>query len=136
LEITLKNDVSELDKVSRRLKEFGAQQRLGPQALRDLDLALEEVLTNIIAHGYADNREHEITVSLEVRPGEVRVDVEDDGQPFNPLDAPVPDTTQPLDERPVGGLGIHLVRALMDGLEYRRQGDRNCLTMRKTTEEP
>jgi anti-sigma regulatory factor (Ser/Thr protein kinase) len=133
VELTLRNDLSELDRVSQRLKEFAAHQRLDPQVRGDLDLALEEVLANIISYGYADDREHQITVGLEVRPGEVRVHVEDDGRPFDPLEAPEPDTTLPPDERPLGGLGIHLVRQLMDGVEYRRQGDRNRLTMRKAT---
>jgi anti-sigma regulatory factor (Ser/Thr protein kinase) len=134
--ITLRNRLSELDTVSRRLEDFGARERLGPQALHDLELALEEVLTNIVSYAYADSREHEITVSLEVRSGEVRVEVEDDGQPFNPLEAAEPDTAGPLEDRPVGGLGIHLVRTLMDGLEYTRQGDRNRLTMKKAVREP
>jgi serine/threonine-protein kinase RsbW len=133
VEITLRNDLSELDRVTQRLKEFAAHQRLDPQVLGDLDLALEEVLANIISYGYADDREHLITVILEARSGEIQVHVEDDGRPFDPLEAPEPDTTRPPAERPVGGLGIHLVRQLMDGLEYRRQGDRNYLTMRKAT---
>jgi serine/threonine-protein kinase RsbW len=133
VEFTLKNDLAELDRVTQRVNEFGTRQRLGPQLLHDLDLALEEILANIISHGYTDICEHEIRVRLSVHSGEVRIDVEDDGQPFNPLDAPAPDTAKPLAERPVGGLGIHLVRQLMDGLEYKRQGDRNLLTMKKTT---
>jgi serine/threonine-protein kinase RsbW len=68
--------------------------------------------------------------------GELKAEVEDDGQPFNPLEAPEVDTTKPLEERTIGGLGIHLVRKLMDGLDYQRQGDRNLLTMKKKTEEP
>jgi anti-sigma regulatory factor (Ser/Thr protein kinase) len=135
LEITLKNDLAELARVSQRLNEFGAHQRLGARVLHDLHLALEEILANIISYGYADDREHEITVSLDAQPGEVRVDVEDDGRPFNPLESPEPYTGDSLDDRPVGGLGIHLVRALMDGLEYRRRGDRNLLTMKKTTQD-
>jgi sigma-B regulation protein RsbU (phosphoserine phosphatase) len=136
VEITLRNDLSELDRVSRGLDEFGAHQRLEPQVVRDLNLALEEILANIISYGYADDREHQIRVRLAVQRGEVEVDVEDDGRPFNPLDAPAPDTAGPVSERPVGGLGIHLVRNLMDGLEYERRGDRNRLVMRKRTERP
>jgi anti-sigma regulatory factor (Ser/Thr protein kinase) len=61
--------------------------------------------------------------------------VEDDGQPFSLLEAPEPDTTKPLEKRTVGGLGILLVRQLMDGLDYKRQGDRNLLSIKKMTQE-
>ena len=131
VEINLKNSFSELRKVNQHLDEFGARHRLGPKILHDLKLALEEIVTNIISHGYADEREHEIRVRLRVQWQEVTVEVEDDGKAFNPLEVPVPDVTRPLEERPVGGLGIHLVRTLMDGLEYKRQGNTNLLTMTK-----
>jgi serine/threonine-protein kinase RsbW len=136
VEITLRNELSELDTMSRRLGEFGVDQRLHPQVVHDLDLALEEILANIMLHGYTDGGEHEIMVRLAVQPGEVRVDVEDDGAPFNPLETPEPDAAIPPSERPIGGLGIHLVRKLMDRLEYRRQGGRNLLTMRKAIAQP
>jgi serine/threonine-protein kinase RsbW len=61
----------------------------------------------------------------------MKVEVEDDGQPFNPLEAPEADTTKPLEERTLGGLGIHLVRKLMDDLEYRRHEGKNLLVMKK-----
>jgi len=61
--------------------------------------------------------------------------VEDDGQPFDPLAVPEPDTAKSLEERTIGGLGIHLVRKLMDNLEYKRQGERNLLIMKKKTQE-
>jgi serine/threonine-protein kinase RsbW len=133
LEINLTNKLSELDRFNQTLAEFGRRHSLADKVVHDLSLALEEILTNIISYGYADNREHEIRVRLNVQPGEVRAELEDDGQPFNPLAAPGPDTTKPLEERTIGGLGIHLVRNLMDGLEYKRQGDRNLLTMIKKT---
>jgi sigma-B regulation protein RsbU (phosphoserine phosphatase) len=135
LEIKLNNEVSELERFNQTLTEFGQHHGLAPKVVHDLNLALEEILTNIISYGYTDNREHEIKVRLSVQPGEVKAEVEDDGQPFNPLEAPEPDTAQSLQERTIGGLGIHLVRKLMDSLEYKRQGDRNLLSMKKKTEE-
>jgi anti-sigma regulatory factor (Ser/Thr protein kinase) len=66
-----------------------------------------------------------------VQPGEVKAEVEDDGRPFNPLEAAEVDTAKPLEERTIGGLGIHLVRKLMDGLEYQRQEEKNLLIIRK-----
>ena len=136
VEIKLGNKLSELARFNQTLTEFGRRHSLAPKIMHDLNLALEEILTNIISYGYTDNREeHEIKVGLSVQPGEVRVDVEDDGQPFSLLEAPEPDTTKPLEERTVGGLGIHLVRQLMDGLDYKRQGDRNLLSIKKMTQE-
>jgi len=134
LEIKLNNQLSELDRFSQTLSEFGQRHGLPSKVIHDLNLALEEILTNIISYGYTDNRQHEIRVSLSVQPGEVRAEVQDDGQPFNPLEAPEPDTTKPLEERAVGGLGIHIVRKITDGLEYKRQGERNFLTIKKKTQ--
>jgi anti-sigma regulatory factor (Ser/Thr protein kinase) len=134
-EIALKNQLSELDRLNQSLAEFGRRHGLSSKIMHDLNLALEEIVTNVISHGYTDDREHEISVRLSMRAGEVNVEVEDDGQPFNPVELPEPDTTQSLEKRAVGGLGIHLVRKLMDGLEYRREGERNFLTMKKKTAE-
>jgi anti-sigma regulatory factor (Ser/Thr protein kinase) len=134
LEIKLNNKVSEIERFNQTLAEFGRRHGLAPKVVHDLNLALEEILTNIISYGYTDNREHEIKVRLSMQPGEVKAEVEDDGQPFNPLEVPEADTAQSLEERTIGGLGIHLVRKLMDGLEYKRQGDRNLLTIRKKTQ--
>jgi serine/threonine-protein kinase RsbW len=134
LEIRLGNRLSELDGVAGTLAELGQRHGLGARVVHDLTLALEEVLTNVIRHGYPDGGEHEIAVRLHVAPDAVSAEIEDDGQPFNPLEAPVPDTTTPLAERAVGGLGIHLVRTLMDAVEYRRQDARNLLTIRRRRE--
>jgi sigma-B regulation protein RsbU (phosphoserine phosphatase) len=131
LEIKLNNKISELGRFNRTLTEFGRRHGLAPNVVRDLNLALEEILTNIISHGYTDNRQHEIKVRLSVQPGEVKAEVEDDGQPFNPLQAPEPDTAKPLGQRTIGGLGIHLVRKLMDSLEYQGQEGKNLLLMKK-----
>jgi anti-sigma regulatory factor (Ser/Thr protein kinase) len=131
VEIRVRNKLSELASANQSLTEFGRQHGLPDSVVHDLNLALEEILTNIISYGYTDSGEHEITVQLSVEPGEMRVEVEDDGQPFNPLEAPEADTTKPLEERAVGGLGVHLVRKLMDGLEYQRHEGKNLLVMKK-----
>ena len=135
LEIKLNNKMSEIESFNRALTEFGRRHGLAPKVEHDLNLALEEILNNIISYAYTDSREHEIKVRLSAQPGEIRAEVEDDGQPFNPLEAPEPDTAKSLEERTIGGLGIHLVRKLMDGLEYKRQGERNFLSMKKEPEE-
>jgi anti-sigma regulatory factor (Ser/Thr protein kinase) len=131
VEIKLHNQLSELAAARQALTRFGRQHDVPDRVLHDLNLTLEEILTNIISYGYTDSVEHEITVRLSVQSGEMRVDVEDDGQPFDPLEAPKPDTTKPLEERAVGGMGIHLARKLTDGLEYQRHEGKNLLVLRK-----
>jgi serine phosphatase RsbU (regulator of sigma subunit)/anti-sigma regulatory factor (Ser/Thr protein kinase) len=136
LEIKLTNKPAEIERLSQVLGTFGARHGLAPKVIDDLNLALEEILSNAISFAYTDNREHEIRVCLKLQPGEIRAEVEDDGQPFNPLEVPEPDISKPLQERPVGGLGIHLVRKLMDGIDYRRASERNLLTVTKKTSTP
>lgn len=130
MQIVLKNQASEKQKVVQALEQFGREHQLPADVLRAADLALEEHLTNLMTHGFADNREHQITVGFTLT-SDFIIEVEDDGPPFNPLELPEVDTTVPLDQRPVGGLGIHLMRRFMDELEYHSEHGRNVLRMRK-----
>jgi len=134
LQFTLKNRVAEIARLGERLGEFAAVRQLTPSVLYDLNLALEEAVTNIISHGYSDHREHEILVRIRVESGAVIVELKDDARAFNPLTAPDADVTTPLDERTAGGLGIHLMRKLMDEIEYQRLADGNLLIMKKNIE--
>ena len=131
ISITLKNQLSEIERLSQVLDEFGRLHDLPIRDLRAMNLALDEILTNVISYGYDDPHEHQITVRLSLTHGELTAEVEDDGRPFNPLTFPAADTENPVAERPIGGLGIHMVRKLMDQLDYKRQQDRNFLVMRK-----
>jgi sigma-B regulation protein RsbU (phosphoserine phosphatase) len=134
LQFTLKNRVAEIARLGERLGEFAALHQLTPNVLYNLNLALEEAVNNIISHGYSDHREHEIRVRIRVESGAVIAELKDDARPFNPLTAPNANVTTPLDERPAGGLGIHLMRKLMDGIEYQRLEDGNLLIMKKNLE--
>lgn len=97
----------------------------------DLALVLEEVLTNVIRHGYGAGAEAWIDISAEISGGKLRLEVRDRARPFDPFTAAPPDLEADLAERPVGGLGIFLVRRLMDRVDYRRQGHENVLVMEK-----
>jgi len=129
--IELKNDLSEIKRMSQIVVEFCAINGLPPDILFALNLSIEEVLTNVISYGYEDNEEHQILVRMNIKEDEVWVEVEDDGRPFNPLEVDEPALDKSLEDRPIGGLGIHLVRNYMDGLEYRRNGDKNLLKLKK-----
>ncbi|HHT9137157.1 MAG TPA: ATP-binding protein [Candidatus Wunengus sp. YC60] len=131
--IQLKNNLRELERLSQTVDAFGEANNLSPKILYALNLSLDEIITNVIYYGYNDVNEHQIIIRILLKDEELTVEVEDDGKPFNPLEAEKPDLEKPLEERQVGGLGIHLVTNLMDTLEYKRQGGKNLLIMKKKT---
>jgi serine/threonine-protein kinase RsbW len=133
LSLTIANRLEELEAVATRIDAFCATHRISSDIAYALNLSLDEVLTNVISYAYTGTREHQIDVRVRRAHGIVVAEVEDDGHPFNPLDVPPPDLDAPIEERPIGGLGLHIVRAMMDRVEYRRQGDHNVLTLTKNT---
>jgi len=130
-ELTLVNQRSEVARLLDRLEAFARQHGLAPRVLHDVQLALEEHLTNILVHGYDDEGEHSIRVHVQLNAADLRIEVADDGRPFNPLEQPAPDLTKPIAERPVGGLGIHMMQKSLNGTTYRRADGKNILVMMK-----
>lgn len=131
LSLVLGNHLSELNRMSEAVSAWCRGNKISSAVEFHVNLALDEIISNVIRYGWKDSGEHQFTLCLSLLNDEVTVEIEDDATPFNPLEVPVPDFYQPLDERPVGGLGIHLVRQVMDGLEYRRLDGRNLLVMKK-----
>lgn len=134
-ELCLRNSLGELRRLQEEVEAFGRQHALPARAVFELTLALDECFTNIVRHGYDDDGPHAITVRLDVGgtgPARVvQVEIEDDARPFDPRSVPVPPVDLPLERRPVGGLGVHLVRHCVDDLAYERVGNRNRLLLRK-----
>jgi len=131
LEIFLKNQPAEKQRLLHALHAFSADHKLGPKVVQAAELVLEEHLTNIFKYAYSDTALHEIVVRFACDESSFEIEVQDDGRSFNPLDRPVVNTSAPLEQRPVGGLGIHLIREFMDQLDYRREGGKNILRMIK-----
>lgn len=113
------------------LDRLARARSLEPDVLADMQIALDEILTNIVHNGLADGLPHRIEVVLSVEPGSVTAQVEDDCAPFDPLSVPVPDLRSSLGQRRVGGLGVHFVRNLMNEVRYLRVGSRNRLVLRR-----
>jgi anti-sigma regulatory factor (Ser/Thr protein kinase) len=111
--------------------ELGRRHGASAEVLYAVKLALDEMLTNVISYGYEDQGEHAIAVRLAIAGSEIVAEIEDDARTFNPLEAPAPKVETPLQEKPLGGLGIHLSRTMLDRLEYRRENGKNILTIRK-----
>ena len=95
--------------------------------VRKIELVVEEVLMNICRHAYSDAPGEIEIRCMHADPGQLLVEFIDSGKPFNILTSPIPELAVDLDERQVGGLGIPLIRAMMDRITYRREGDRNVL---------
>ncbi len=130
-QIELQSDVDEVPRLAAFVERTGLRWGLDARVVFALNLTLEEVLVNVIAHGLAGEGGRTIAVSLSLEEGQVRAEVRDDAPPFDPLSAAEADTTAPLEQRSVGGLGLHLVRRMTDSVEYRRDGDHNVLTLIK-----
>jgi serine/threonine-protein kinase RsbW len=96
-------------------------------AIAPVLIALDEVMANVVDYGGEGGASPLVEVAVRVSDGRIAVEVSDDGRPFNPVDAATPDTRGALEERPIGGLGIHLVKTLMDTVDYQHSGGRNHL---------
>ena len=120
-----------MPEVLRLVDRVGEEYQVPDETLTDLRIALDEVVTNIIKYAYRDDGPHEIRIRCALQGGTLQTTVEDDGIAFDPLLAPAPDLGTPVATRQVGGLGVHFLRSLMSDLSYRRQGNRNCLTLKQ-----
>lgn len=131
LQTTIRNRIGDLEGVRDRVSEFVRAGNLSEKIEFDINVVLDELLSNIINYGYTDDAPHEIRITLSASDAAVEIGIEDDGKPFDPLTAPEPDLTVPLAERPIGGLGIHFVRQLMDEVVYQRQNNHNYMFLKK-----
>jgi anti-sigma regulatory factor (Ser/Thr protein kinase) len=131
LRLNLPSSRAAIRALNEAFRALSAAHRLAPPIEVAVNLALEEAVTNIVTHGYGGREGGAIAVEIAILPGEVVVCLEDSAPPFDPLQAPEPDFATPLQQRRVGGLGVYLVKRIMDAVEYRRADGKNRLTMRK-----
>ncbi|WP_243367844.1 ATP-binding protein [Fundidesulfovibrio soli] len=125
------NRLQELTRLSATLEGFLNACSVTGRDAYHIQLALDELVTNIICYAYEGQGGHPIHVSLARTPEGLEIVLEDGGRPFNPLEAPEPDLDAPPETRPIGGLGIHFVRKTMDHLSYQREDGRNILRIHK-----
>jgi sigma-B regulation protein RsbU (phosphoserine phosphatase) len=131
IEMHIPNQLSEIENVKVRFNEFSGQTGLSKNIRRKMNLVFDELLNNIISYAYDDQEPHMIMIDFELSGGRLTVSIKDGGKPFNPFEMDAPDTTIGLKERQAGGLGIHLVRSLMDRATYQRRVDSNVVTLIK-----
>ena len=122
----------ELPRIQAALEAFAREEGWPSRLEFQIKLVIEEVVMNILSYGYEDGGEHDILIELASDAEKIGIEIVDDGRPYDPLtEAPTPDTEAPLADRPVGGLGVYLVCALMDEASYRREDNRNRLALTK-----
>ena len=129
--LTIINQITQLEELARFFEEISDEWDLPMAASLNLNLVLEELVTNIIFYGYEDQNIHEITIHLFLDNNLINIRLEDDAKEFNPLLIPEPDINLAIEDRKIGGLGIHFVRKIMDKIDYKRQDNRNILSLSK-----
>ncbi|MDR3179808.1 MAG: ATP-binding protein [Holosporaceae bacterium] len=128
--VEIKNDFGEMDMLSSKISDFCREQNISDEKHNNIALIVDELVTNVMSYAYPDGGEHTFSLKIEKCDNRVCMCLTDGGIPFNPLSLPNPDLESSLDERPVGGLGISLVRQLSEAVEYARVDDKNQLSIK------
>ncbi|RPH67827.1 MAG: ATP-binding protein [Burkholderiales bacterium] len=133
LEIVIADRLDEIGRVASALDEFAARFALPADAVIDMQVALDEVLANVVSYAYPEGQggAHRIRIVLAAHPDALEAEVTDDGAPFDPAIAGAPERDAPLEHRRIGGLGLHFVRNLMSEVKYQRIGSHNRLVLRR-----
>ena len=131
----LKNSVSELKALHQHLDNWGGDIGLSANSILRINICLDELFTNIVSYGFDDDLEHIIIFTLSGDNNLVVINIEDNGIPFNPLEKIDPDFPDNVESANIGGLGIHIIRKLMDNVSYERKQGKNKLSMRKNIQE-
>ena len=129
--IVLHNEVSQISQLEGFIEAVAKDRELDLSQTLNLNLALEEAVTNVVLYAYPQGTTGEVDVLARVGVDWIEFVVTDSGKPFDPTAAPAADTTASVSDRRIGGLGIHLVRTIMDSVHYERRGNKNILTMTK-----
>lgn len=129
--LSVTNKIDQLARVAKFIEDIGTSWNLPPSLVFNINLVVEEALSNTILYGYVDSENHVIEIEFRKSDDKLFVTIKDDGLEFDPTKKRDPDTTLSAEERPIGGLGVFLIKQLMDNVEYKREGKTNYLTLTK-----
>lgn len=129
--LTVNNKIEELTRVERFLEELAHEWNLPEQLVLSLNLVIEEALTNTILYGFHDEENHVIEILFNLNAGLISITISDDADEYDPTQKRDPDILLSAEERPVGGLGIYLIRKIMDSVQYKRINNINNLILTK-----
>jgi len=130
--LKIENNKQELKKIYPFMDVFCKRNNVPSDVFNEVTLSIDELVTNIISYAFDDNEQHYIDIDVEVEGNLLCVILKDEGREFNPLTYPEVDIKKSLDEMKIGGLGIHIVRNLMDEIVYKRENNFNVLIIKKS----
>lgn len=130
--VVLDNRLDELQRFITTLTEFSRVGNIPEEVSFSIQLAIDELFTNIVSYGYEDDDRHEVEIRMSVQNNEICIELIDDAKQFDPLhEAAQPDLDASLEDRRIGGVGIHLVKTMMDEVSYKYEQSKNHLTLVK-----
>lgn len=129
--IVITNKVDELPVLAGKIEELAEKWGFPLALTMNLNLVLEEAVSNVIFYAFKDQEKHEINITISFEKNILTIEISDEGAPFDPTTLQKPDLTLPAEERPIGGLGIFLITKIMDSMNYSRHNNKNILTLIK-----
>jgi sigma-B regulation protein RsbU (phosphoserine phosphatase) len=135
-QVVIKNDLVEIKTVTEAFEEFTKVNGIAEKMSKQFMIAIDELLNNVIHYGYPKDKENEIHINFELSKTMLSLTFIDEGIPFNPFQKTQPDTTLSIEDRPIGGLGIHLIKNMMDNVEYQRHINKNVVKITKYLTNP
>ncbi len=127
----IENRIEELPILFSKVEELGDEWNLSVPITMNINLVLEEAVTNVIFYAFNDEKRHEIIILVSLENKVLKIEIIDDGLPFDPTNRPMPDVTLSAEDREIGGLGIYLIQQIMDTVKYSRIDNNNILTLTK-----
>ena len=129
--VRITNQRDQVDTVRKFFDDYSKENKLTEKTVHDIQMALDELLTNIVNYGNEDSDEHKIDVRFGINDDAVRVEIIDDSKPYNILEQENPDISLSVEDKPIGGLGIFLIKKLMSNVDYYTKEGKNHLVMTK-----
>jgi len=130
--INIKSRVSGMEIMNQKLAKLAVDWEISEKVAFSMNLALEEIVTNIIGYGYQGKEDYDIIIRFTLEKTMLRIQIKDGSPEFNPLDVKTPDNLDAaVEDRDIGGLGIHLVKKFTDDFSYRRSNNKNVITLKK-----
>ena len=129
--VRITNHRDQIDTVRKFFDDYSKENKLTEKTVHDIQMALDELLTNIVNYGYEDTDEHQIDIHFGVNDDAFKVEIVDDSKPYNILEKDNPDISLSMEDKPIGGLGIFLIKKLMSNVDYYTEEGKNHLVMIK-----